>query len=188
MYQRFGKRALDIVLAGLATVVLSPILVATGLAIRLEDGAPSIYRQARIGRRGRPFTILKFRSMPTNTDVAPSAGMKAATITRVGRVIRRLNIDELPQLLNILRGDMAVVGPRPALHTQAILIARRTQGPSYALRPGLTGLAQVNAYDGMSEEEKAEFDNRYGERISLLHDLTIIGLTFAYLFKPPPTY
>jgi O-antigen biosynthesis protein WbqP len=126
--------------------------------------------------------------MPTNTDVAPSAGMRTATVTHVGRVIRRLNIDELPQLFNILRGEMSVVGPRPALGTQTTLIERRAGGPAHALRPGLTGLAQVNAYDGMSEEAKAKFDNKYAERISVLQDVRIICLTVAYLFKPPPTY
>lgn len=188
MYERYGKRALDLLLSGIAAILLSPVLVVTGLAIRIEDGPPIVYRQARIGQDAQPFTIYKFRSMPTNTQVAPSAGMRTATITRVGRLIRRLNIDELPQLFNILRGDMSLVGPRPALETQRILIQRRAEGPARRLRPGLTGLAQVKAYDGMSEEAKAAYDTEYAERVSPLGDIRIIASTVVYLFKPPPTY
>lgn len=188
MYERFGKRALDIVLAGAATVVLSPLLALIGLAIRLEDGSPVIYRQPRTGRSGEPFVIMKFRSMPTSTQVAPSAGMATATVTRVGRITRRTNADELPQLFNILRGDMSIVGPRPPLDSQQVLIERRREGPAWHARPGLTGLAQVNAFDGMTEEQKAVFDNRYAERVTLLGDLTIIARTVRYLFSPPPTY
>lgn len=188
MYQRFGKRALDLVLSGAATVALSPLLLLTGLAIRIEDGAPVIYRQTRIGQGGQPFTILKFRSMPINATVAPSAGMARATVTRVGRIIRRLNVDELPQLFNILRGDMTIVGPRPALPSQVTLVQKRSQGPALAARPGLTGLAQIKAYDGMTEEAKAAYDNAYAQDTSLWRDMTIIASTVAYLFKPPPTY
>lgn len=188
MYESFGKRLLDLLVSGIAAVVLSPVLILTGLAIRVDDRGPVIYRQVRIGRDGRPFTIFKFRSMPVDTGIAPSAGMATARVTRVGRLIRRLNVDELPQLFNILRGDMAVVGPRPALHSQTTLIAERSRGPAIRLRPGLTGLAQVNAYDGMSEEVKSKFDNEYAERVSLAQDLKIIAATVAYLFKTPPTY
>lgn len=188
IYERFGKRLLDVVLASLATVVLSPVLILTGLAIRLEDGSPVIYRQSRVGQEGRTFTIFKFRSMPRDTAVAPSAGMRTAQVTQVGKIIRRLNVDELPQLFNILRGDMAVVGPRPALGTQATLIADRAAGPAHRVRPGLTGLAQVKAYDGMSEEAKAKLDNEYARRLSLYADVKIIVSTAAYLVKPPPTY
>jgi O-antigen biosynthesis protein WbqP len=188
MYERFGKRFLDLLVSGIAGFVLLPVILLTVLAIRMDDGGPVIYRQVRIGRNGRPFTIFKFRSMPLNTEIAPSAGMVTARVTRVGRLIRRLNVDELPQIFNILRGDMAVVGPRPALDRQTTLIAERSRGRAIELRPGLTGLAQVNAYDGMSEEVKSKFDNEYAERVSLVQDLKIIAGTFAYLFKTPPTY
>lgn len=188
MYSRHGKRLVDLFLSGVATIVLSPVLLMTAAAIRFEDGLPVIYRQARVGQGGREFTILKFRSMPTGTAVSPSAQVGTATVTKVGKVIRRLNVDELPQLFNILRGDMSVVGPRPALPTQATLIADRADGPARDVRPGLTGLAQVRAYDGMSESAKAAYDNEYAEQISLLRDIKIIASTVGYLFKPPPTY
>lgn len=188
MYEQFGKRALDVFLSATAVVVLSPILIATGLAIRLEDGGPVIYRQSRIGKHGREFTIFKFRSMPTNTAVAPSAAMGGARVTRVGRLIRRSNVDELPQLFNILRGDMAIVGPRPALPTQETLVEKRSAGSALKIRPGLTGLAQVRAYDGMTESAKAVYDNQYADSIRIGRDIKIIAATVGYLFKPPPTY
>lgn len=187
-YDEAGKRALDLSLSAVAVLALSPILLLVGLAIRVEDGTPVIYRQTRIGRDAQPFTIFKFRSMPTSTHIAPSVAMGSAKVTRVGRVIRRLNVDELPQLFNILRGDMTVVGPRPALASQETLIARRAEGPALRLRPGLTGLAQVKAYDGMCEEAKAAYDNDYAARVSLTSDLRIIASTVIYLFKSPPTY
>jgi O-antigen biosynthesis protein WbqP len=134
MYEKYAKRAVDLLLSGVAALALSPVLLITGLAIRVEDGAPVIYRQTRVGREGREFTVLKFRSMPTNTRIAPSSGMASAKVTRVGRVIRRLNADELPQLLNILRGDMSLVGPRPALKSQSTLIEHRVGGPGRGLR------------------------------------------------------
>lgn len=188
MYVRFGKRLLDVFLSGAASVLLSPLLLVTGLAIRLDDRGPVIYRQVRVGRDSQPFVLFKFRSMPVDTELATSVTMRTARVTRVGRLIRRLNVDELPQIFNILRGDMAVVGPRPALPDQATLLAERSNGRAARLRPGLTGLAQVNAYDGMSEEVKAKFDNEYAERLSFTGDLRIIAATVGYLFKAPPTY
>lgn len=188
MYERHLKRMLDLTLAGAATLALSPLLAMVGLAIVVEDGRSAIYRQQRTGRSGLPFTILKFRSMPVNTAVATSATMGQASVTRVGRIIRRTNVDELPQLFNILRGDMSVVGPRPPLDSQKTLIEQRRTGAAWHVRPGLTGLAQVNAFDGMTEEQKAAFDNTYAERVTFWGDVKIIARTVLYLFKPPPTY
>lgn len=188
MYDRLGKRLVDLLLSGTAIILLSPVLLLTAAAIRLEDGAPAIYRQSRVAQGGREFTILKFRSMPLGTKLAPSAGMGTETVTNVGKVIRRFNVDELPQLFNILRGDMSVVGPRPALPAQTTLIAERGEGPARSARPGLTGLAQVRAYNGMTESAKATYDNAYAENVTLLGDIKIIIATVGYLFKPPPTY
>jgi O-antigen biosynthesis protein WbqP len=188
MYQRFGKRALDLVLSVVSIILLSPVFAITAAMIYLEDGKPIIFRQPRPGRREELFTIYKFRSMPNGTAAEPSHAAIALQPTRVGRVIRRLNVDELPQLFNIVRGDMSFVGPRPPLASQTILMKLRRASPAFHLRPGLTGLAQVNAFDGMSQERKAEYDRTYAERLSLITDLTIILRTFIYLFKPPPTY
>lgn len=188
MYERYGKRVLDLALAVVAVAALSPILALVGLAILIEDGRPVIYCQHRTGRSGRGFVIFKFRSMPVNTAVATSATMEAAAVTRVGRVTRRTNVDELPQLFNILRGDMSIVGPRPPLDSQQTLLEHRRSGPAWDCRPGLTGLAQVNSFDAMTEEEKAVLDTRYARRVTLIGDLKIIAQTVRYLFSPPPTY
>lgn len=188
MYERYIKRGLDVVLSGAALIVLSPILLVTTLAIRLEDGGPALFVQERVGRNGTRFRFLKFRSMPVDTATVPSAGAATLTITRVGRVIRRTNIDELPQLINILRGDMSVVGPRPAIATQEDLLRMRAENGSARCRPGLTGMAQVNSYDGMPDTEKAAYDGEYARNLSIATDISIIVRTFGYLLRPPPVY
>lgn len=188
MYLRFGKVVFDVALAGLALISLLPLLLFVSILIRLEDGGPALFRQMRSGKDGNLFELLKFRSMPIATVDMPSTEARNLSITRVGRFIRRTNIDELPQLINILRGDMSLVGPRPALPSQAMLLALRAKSGATALRPGLTGMAQINSYDGMHESEKAAFDSKYVSTVSFLTDLGIILRTFTYLLKPPPVY
>ena len=188
MYRSFFKRPLDAALAAVALILLAPVMLLVIIAIRIEDGGPPIFRQLRVGREGGLFTILKFRSMPVATPNLPSAAATQLRITRVGGFIRRSNLDELPQLVNILRGDMSLIGPRPAMPTQTTLLEQRRAHGVLAARPGLTGLAQVNAYDGMPESEKVDWERRYLERITFWGDVRIIGLTVAYLFKPPPVY
>jgi O-antigen biosynthesis protein WbqP len=188
MYRVFLKRVVDVFLAAAALAIAWPLLLVIAVAIRLEDGGPVIFRQRRIGRDGRPFWLLKFRSMPENTGDIPSDAAVHVKITRVGRIIRRTNADELPQLVNILRGEMSVVGPRPALPAQNELIALRRANGALRCAPGLTGLAQVNSYDQMPVSAKAEWDGRYAERITLARDVGIIVRTFRYLMSPPPTY
>lgn len=188
LYSSAGKRVFDILASGLAILVLSPLLLVTALLIRLEDGGPALFRQARVGRDGDPFTVLKFRSMRVGSANVPSAQGAALPITRIGRFIRRTNIDELPQLFNILRGDMSVVGPRPPIPAQETLVAARRANGALAVRPGLTGLAQIESYDGMPESEKAEWDGRYASRVTLAGDLGIILRTFGYLAHRPPVY
>jgi O-antigen biosynthesis protein WbqP len=188
MYDRLVKRVLDAVAAAIALVALAPLLLLVAVAIRLEDGGPAIFRQQRVGRGGARFTIYKFRSMPVATPNLPSAAATRLAVTRVGGFIRRTNVDELPQLCNILLGDMSFIGPRPALPTQTSLLElRRTHGV-LAARPGLTGLAQVNAYDGMPESEKVRWESQYLASVTLLGDLRIIARTIVYLLKPPPVY
>ena len=126
--------------------------------------------------------------MPVGTPKVPSDRLGDVQLTPIGRFIRRTNIDELPQLLNILKGDMSVVGPRPPLLDQVELVNLRRQNGSLALMPGLTGLAQVRSFSGMSIHQKAEFDADYCRLISLSFDLSIIIQTVFYLFRPPPIY
>jgi O-antigen biosynthesis protein WbqP len=188
IYERGPKRLFDLVIAIPALIVLSPLLLVTALAIRLEDGSPVLFRQRRVGRHGADFTIFKFRSMPVATPSVPSAAAAKLNVTKVGKVIRRTNIDELPQLLNVLRGDMSIVGPRPALASQTELVTLRHERGIDRLRPGLTGLAQVNSFDGMTDRQKVEWEARYASRVSFWSDFLIVLRTFGYLLHRPPVY
>jgi lipopolysaccharide/colanic/teichoic acid biosynthesis glycosyltransferase len=188
MYRNVLKRILDVLLALLALILLSPVMLIVAAWIFLEDRGAVFFTQQRIGRKGRPFKFLKFRSMPVNTANVPSAGAKELKVTGIGRVIRRTNLDELPQLINILKGDMSIVGPRPAIPSQEKLLSLRHKVGADEIAPGLTGLAQVNAYDGMPENEKARWDGEYAAKVSLLTDIKIVARTFAYLTKKPPVY
>jgi O-antigen biosynthesis protein WbqP len=158
------------------------------VAISVEDGGPVLFRQKRVGRGGELFEVLKFRSMPVATRDLPSAQAGRVKVTRVGKIIRRTNLDELPQLINILRGQMSVVGPRPPLPSQRELCRIRETNGAIDCKPGLTGLAQINAYDGMPEKEKAKWDGTYAATLSFVSDMTIILRTFRYLSKRPPVY
>lgn len=188
MYARCMKRVGDIVLAMIAMIILSPCMALTAIAILLDDGSPVIFKQHRVGLNGQEFTIFKFRSMSKDTRDVAKAQAQEARVTTVGKVIRRLNIDELPQLWNIVRGDMSIVGPRPALPSQTALLELRRRNNAFSCRPGLTGQAQVNAYDGMPEEAKAAYDASYAAHISLHNDIDIILRTIGYLFHAPPVY
>lgn len=188
LYGRYLKRVLDLIAAASALLVASPVMLLVAIAVKLEDGGPAIFRQTRVGRAGQPFTLLKFRSMPVITPNVPSASARHITLTTVGRFIRRTNLDELPQLVNVLRGEMSLIGPRPALPSQHELLELRAAGSVLSVRPGLTGLAQVNAFDGMTNEQKVQWERRYVARITLAGDLLIVVRTIAYLFRPPPVY
>jgi len=188
MYEASFKRLFDFVLALLALLLLSPLMLLAALAIGLEDGFPVLFRQMRVGRDGAAFRIFKFRSMPVATPSVASADARALKVTSVGAFLRRTNIDELPQLFNVINGTMSLVGPRPGLASQAELMElRRTRGVQ-RLRPGLTGLAQVNSYDGMTDAEKVDWEARYGARVSFVGDVTIMLRTVGYLLRRPPVY
>jgi O-antigen biosynthesis protein WbqP len=188
MYERYLKRVMDLLLAGVAFIVLAPLTIVVALAIKLDDGGPVFFRQERVGQRGARFVLLKFRSMKQNVGDLPSDRATALPITKVGRVLRRTNVDELPQLVSILRGDMSIVGPRPALPAQEQLLELRERYGAAHLRPGLTGLAQVRSYDGMPVTHKAELDGQYAARVTAVRDVAIIFATVGYLFRRPPTY
>jgi len=188
MYKNVGKRTLDVFLASFALLILWPLLVTLAFAIKVFDPGPIIFRQKRIGRNGEIFQFYKFRSMPVDTGDVSSDKLGEIRITWIGRFIRRTNLDELPQLWNILRGDMSIVGPRPPLVTQVELVAMRKSNGALHCRPGLTGLAQVSSFDGMTVAEKAEFDGIYASKVSFVIDISTILKTFLYLLKPPPKY
>ena len=188
MYRLFGKRLLDILVVIGGIIFLGPFMIMIALLIKVFDPGPVIFKQLRVGKNGNEFWFYKFRSMPVNTGDIPSDQLGQIRLSLIGRVIRRTNIDELPQLFNILKGDMSVVGPRPPIPSQKELLQMRTQNQSILVRPGLTGLAQIKSFDGMTIEEKAEFDAKYSSNISFFNDMKIILGTFTYLLKPPPVY
>jgi lipopolysaccharide/colanic/teichoic acid biosynthesis glycosyltransferase len=170
------KRALDVIVASLSLVVLSPLLVVIAIAVRLDSPGPVLFRQRRMGRASREFTILKFRTMRVGTpDLASHLmGPGSERVTRIGRWLRRTSLDELPQLLNVLAGDMTLVGPRPALHNQDDLIRLRQEAGVDALRPGVTGWAQIHGRDDIPLDAKVTFDRWYLEHVSFPLDLWIV--------------
>lgn len=187
-YERREKRAVDLLLAVPVAILSAPLAAIVGLLVWAEDRGPAIFRQVRVGRSGDHFTIRKFRTMPVDTPNIPSASAADARITHVGRILRRTSLDEIPQIMSVLSGDMSVVGPRPPIPVQEKLVALRRNNGSLRLRPGLTGLAQVNSFDGMTEEDKAAWDARYANTVSLTTDLRILMRTVGYLLRKPPQY
>ena len=188
MYLGFGKRFFDIIFSLLAVIFLLPLLFLVSILIKIFDPGPVFFKQKRIGLLGESFDFYKFRSMPVNTGDIPSDQLGKIKFTWVGRFIRRTNIDELPQLFNILKGDMSIVGPRPPIGSQRELIELRHQSGALNCRPGLTGLAQISSFDGMKVPEKAALDARYANSISFHLDISIILKTFIYILRPPPVY
>lgn len=188
MYAKFFKRCVDIFGALIALLLLSPLMLVIALLIKIFDPGPIIFVQRRVGRDGEEFRFFKFRSMPVNTGDVSSDQLGQIKLTFIGRLIRRTNIDELPQLFNILRGDMSIVGPRPPISSQSELIEIRKKNGAISIRPGLTGWAQVNSFDGMSVNDKAKFDGEYSQKLNLWLDIKIVLMTVAYLFKKPPVY
>lgn len=188
MYLRFGKRLFDILTTLVAISILLPLMLVVSVLIKIADPGPVLFAQSRIGQRGRPFRFYKFRSMPVGTGDVSSDQLGEIRLSSIGRFIRRTNIDELPQLFNILSGDMSVVGPRPPIPAQKELLGLRRESGTLDCRPGLTGLAQVNSYDGMSVAEKARYDEIYSRKITFWGDFSIILRTLVYLFKKPPVY
>jgi O-antigen biosynthesis protein WbqP len=179
------KRAFDILTALCGLIVLSPVLLAVGLAVRLESPGPALHWSRRVGRFNRIFRMPKFRTMRVGApDVATHLlEDPQAWITPLGRFLRRTSLDELPQLWSVLRGDMSLVGPRPALFNQDDLVALRTAAGVERLRPGLTGWAQINGRDSLPVPDKARLDADYMARSSFLLDLKIIALTALTAFR-----
>jgi lipopolysaccharide/colanic/teichoic acid biosynthesis glycosyltransferase len=174
---------MDVVLSLLALLVLSPLLVATSLAIALESGRPVLFRQIRLGLHGREFGMFKFRSMVKDAaSIGPYfTSANDPRITRVGRLIRRTSIDELPQILNVLRGDMSLVGPRPDVPAQRGLYSDADWAQRCSVRPGITGLAQALLRSEGSEGERLALDLRYTREANVWFDLKIMVWTLGRL-------
>ncbi len=178
------RRLIDLVVAGTAALVLSPVVAVIAVLVRWRLGAPVLFRQRRTGLNGREFDIVKFRTMrPEGWPGEPDADRD----TTLGRVLRMLSVDELPQLWNVLHGDMSLIGPRPTLPEQVVHYSPRQHG-RHAIRPGLTGWAQVNGRNSISWPERIELDLWYIEHRSIALDLRIVWRTVLRLVKPTGIY
>ncbi len=182
LYRRHGKRILDLALTLPALLLLAPVMGLIALAVRLRLGAPVLFRQRRPGLHGEPFTLLKFRTMTGARDAAGNLLPDAERLTPLGRFLRATSLDELPELLSVLKGEMSLVGPRPLLMEY---LPRYTpeQARRHDVRPGITGWAQVNGRNALSWEEKFALDVWYVDHCSLWLDLRILCMTVLQVLK-----
>ena len=180
-YEKYVKRALDIVLAGGALVVLSPVLAVTAVLVRTKLGSPVIFHQDRPGKDGKIFRLYKFRSMTDEKDENGNLLPDEVRLTAFGKKLRATSLDELPELWNILKGDMSVVGPRPLL-VRYLPLYNQEQRHRHDVRPGLTGWAQVNGRNALSWEEKFRYDVDYVQNVSFALDAKTVLLTVNKVF------
>lgn len=186
MYRKFGKRLLDIVLSCCGIAVLALVYLVVAVAIKIDDPGPVFFRQKRVGIHKTYFKILKFRTMKMETPKnVPTHLLENPEqyITRVGRVLRRYSLDELPQIFQIFTGKMSIIGPRPALWNQFDLIEERDKYGANDVRPGLTGWAQINGRDELPIDVKARFDGEYVENMSFLFDCKCFFGTIVSVLK-----
>lgn len=181
-YERFVKRGLDAFLATGAFIVLSPVLLITALLVRIKLGSPILFTQERPGRAGKIFKIYKFRTMLPPKDGVIDPAQDAARLTPFGKKLRATSLDELPELINMIKGDMAVVGPRPLL-VQYLTRYNEYQARRHEVRPGFTGLAQVHGRNEISWEEKFDWDIKYVDHVTFSGDLQIIMDTIKTVLK-----
>lgn len=188
IFERTTKRCIDLIVALVALVMLTPLLILIAIAIRLFSPGKILFRQPRLTRGSRPFTFYKFRTMIENApDIRNADGStfnaeKDPRVTAVGRILRQTSLDELPQLLNIISGTMTLVGPRPDLADQSQYY-REDEWRKNLVKPGITGLAQINGRNSISWAARKQLDLEYVEKQSLRLDLRILFLTFPYVFK-----
>ncbi len=177
-----AKRAFDVVVASVLLVLLSPVILAIGVAVHFKLGRPVIYRQRRPGMHGRPFTMYKFRTMLDATDERGELLEDSERTPPFGRRLRAMSLDELPELWNVLRGDMSLVGPRPLL-MEYLPRYTREQNRRHEVRPGITGLAQVSGRNALTWEQKFALDVEYVERHDLRMDLSLIFRTLKVVLR-----
>lgn len=186
MYIKFLKRIFDFILSLVGIIILSPLLLILVIAIKVDSKGPVVFTQKRVGKDKKLFSIYKFRTMKIDTPKEmPTHLLKNPDefITRVGKFLRKTSLDELPQLFNILKGDMAIIGPRPALWNQEDLIEERDKYGANDIRPGLTGWAQINGRDELEIDVKASLDGFYVEHESFWMDVKCFFGTIVSVFK-----
>ena len=181
-YDKYVKRSIDFILSLVAIIILSPVLAIVALLVRIKLGGPVIFKQRRPGLNEKIFTMYKFRTMTDERDTDGNLMPDEVRLTKFGKVLRSTSLDELPELFNILKGDMAIVGPRPLL-VQYLPLYNEQQKKRHCVRPGITGYAQVNDRNSISWEEKFDYDLIYINNISVLLDLKTIFQTFKIVIK-----
>lgn len=186
IYEKYIKRLIDFICALAALIVLSPVLLITALLVRVKLGSPVIFAQDRPGRDEKIFKLYKFRTMTSETDEHGNLLPDEIRLTSFGKKLRDTSLDELPELLNILKGDMSIVGPRPQL-VRDMVFMNEEQRKRHSVTPGLTGLAQVNGRNNITWEQKFEYDLKYIENITFVEDVKIIFQTVGKVFKKADT-
>lgn len=181
-YENFTKRILDFICALAGIIVLSPIILILAVLVRVKLGSPVLFCQKRPGKNGKIFKMYKFRSMTNATDHKGKLLSDAERLTKFGKFLRAASLDELPELFNILKGDMSIVGPRPLL-VEYLPLYNQEQSRRHEVRPGLTGLAQVNGRNAISWEEKFRYDVEYVEHVTFGGDIKIILQTAGKVLK-----
>ena len=182
MYRNFFKRIFDFILSGLALIVLSPIMLLTAVLVRVRLGSPVFFCQDRPGRDEKLFRLLKFRTMTDQRDEQGNLLPDEVRLTGFGRMLRSTSLDELPELINILKGDMAVVGPRPLL-VRYLPFYKPEERVRHSVRPGLTGLAQISGRNNLGWDERLGLDAEYAKNITILGDVKIILRTVGKVFR-----
>ena len=182
IYEKYIKRCLDFVLSLLALIVLSPVMLILYILVRIKLGKPAIFKQQRPGKNEKIFTLYKFRTMTDEKDEEGNLLSDAERLTKFGKMLRSTSLDELPELINIIKGDMSIVGPRP-LRVQYLPYYTEEEKHRHDVRPGLTGLAQVSGRNDISWDEKFKYDIEYINQITLKNDLKIILKTIGKVLK-----
>jgi O-antigen biosynthesis protein WbqP len=186
MYRKYIKRIIDFTLSLIAMIILWPVFLLIAVLIKLDSKGPVLFKQKRVGKNKKYFYILKFRTMRTDTPKdMPTHMLKnpEVFITRVGKFLRKTSLDELPQIINILKGEMSIIGPRPALWNQYDLIEERDKYDANNVYPGLTGWAQINGRDELPIDIKAKYDGEYVEKMSFLFDVKIFFKTIFSVLR-----
>lgn len=185
IYKNVGKRLFDLIVSISAVVLLSPILLLISILIKLDSPGPIIYKQQRVGKNRNEFCIFKFRTMVDDADkIGPrSTASEDKRITHIGNKLRKLSLDELPQMFNVLFGDMSIVGPRPDLYEHLSLFTPEHISLRLSVKPGITGLAQINGRSSISMDDRVYFDEKYVNNITFLNDMKIIVSTFLLVLR-----
>lgn len=182
MYKKYIKRLLDIILSGVALLILSPVLLIVAILVRTKLGSPVIFHQERPGKDEKIFTLCKFRTMTDGKDENGNLLPDEVRLTKFGRLLRSTSLDELPELWNILKGDMSIVGPRPLL-VRYLPYYTDEERKRHSVRPGLTGYAQINGRNALNWEDRFAYDLEYVEKCSLVLDIKILFETVGKVFK-----